>query len=275
MIRINLLDGLPRGAAVQAKLRRGGASAFLSGREAILGGLFLLLGAVILTVVFALSPSSPEEAGAGASSTVGERSPEAPPPQSAPASASASAPDRVAESEPLVVADVIVPPSMKSQTKSNGPESAASPGVDEPAADGPGPTKAPDTPEANADSPRTPEPTTTPGPGWDEAARVTALEVRPLGRQLEVFLRVEGADVDISTFNLDNPGRIVVDVKNARLEMRAGSRSVSHPLLQKVRIAQNLFDPPRVRLVMDVGELPDMVIVDRSGGFVFLVTPDE
>ena len=261
MIRINLLDGLPRGAAVQAKLRRGGASAFLSGREAILGGLFLLLGAVILTVVFALSPSSPDEAGAGASSTVGERSTEEP--------------EQVAESEPLIIADVIVPPSMKSRTKENGSEPVAAQGVDETAADAPAPMKAPDTPEANAASSPTPAPTTTPGLGWDEAARVTALEVRPLGRQLEVFLGVEGADVAISTFNLDNPGRIVVDVKNAKLEMRAGSRSVSHPLLQKIRIAQNLFDPPRVRLVMDVGEMPDMVIVDRSGGFVFLVTPDE
>lgn len=267
MIRINLLDGMPRGRAVQAKLHRGGASAFLSGREAFLGGLFLLLGAVILAGVFAFAPQDDgaidlppnveaeptgdvtADAGQAAESAAATAGPEddletrdALETRDDPEAADdpEGTPTAEIEEAPLITAEIIRPP-------------AAEP----------------------APAPQQSSPTTTPGPGWEEAARVTELEVRPLGRQLEVFLGVQDGEVDISTFNLDNPGRIVVDVKNARLETRTRILNVGHPLLQKIRIAQNLFDPPRVRLVMDVGEMPDMVIVDRSGGFVFLVTPDE
>jgi|GEM_PF-2873056 len=264
MIRINLLDGMPRGRAVQAKLHRGGASAFLSGREAFLGGLFLLLGAVILAGVFAFAPQ--DDGAVDLPPNV-----EAEPAGDAKADAG-QAPESAANAEPkdnLATGDDL-------ETRDD-PEAAGDPGA----------TAAAETeepllitaeiirPPAADPEPPKPSPTTTPGPGWEDAARVTELEVRPLGRQLEVFLGVQDGEVDISTFNLDNPGRIVVDVKNARLETRTRILNVGHPLLQKIRIAQNLFDPPRVRLVMDVGEIPDMVIVDRSGGFVFLVTPDE
>jgi len=270
MIRINLLDGLPRGRAVQAKLRRGGASAFLSGREAVLGGLFLGLGFVILAVIFVLAPSDgpsntlADSEGGAADATLPEATSEV-----APGRASDSVPGPASEPEPLIVADVIVPPSMVPQVEPKKPNPMAERGPATAAADAP-PSDAPP-----SDAPPAAGPSTTPGPGWDAAARVTKLEVNPLGRQLEIFLGVEQGEVDISTFNLDNPGRIVVDVKNARLETSTRRLTVNHPLLQKIRIAQNLFDPPRVRLVMDVGDIPDMVIVDRSGGFVFLVTPDE
>ena len=87
-------------------------------------------------------------------------------------------------------------------------------------------------------------------------------------------MTVEG-ETEVSTFNLDAPPRIVVDLANARLDTRKRNLEVGHSLLRRIRVAQNSFDPPRVRLVLETGSTPDMVIVDRSGGFAFLVTPDE
>ena len=67
MIRVNLLKarGGP-GERIQAVLNPGGPSAFISKREVILAGLFVVLGCVILATQLRLGDSSEEEA-AGAS----------------------------------------------------------------------------------------------------------------------------------------------------------------------------------------------------------------
>ena len=58
MIRINLLDSVSTEGGIHAALNPGGASTFISKREVLLGGAFLLLGAVILGAIVFVGPTS-------------------------------------------------------------------------------------------------------------------------------------------------------------------------------------------------------------------------
>lgn len=261
MIRINLLESLPEGDNVQAALHPGGASAFITKKEVLLGGSFLLLGAVILGGLFLtqsgrdmLPGDDPaEEASASETPIVEPPTPPEPPPPAEPVAAapaeSATEPESPEPTQPAPMLTATVVSRSPARTERAAPEA-------------PAPAEA-----------ATPPPSRNPQT-WAAAARLTDLTVEPLGSQLRIFLSVKG-ECDVKTFNLDNPGRVVVDVEPARLAMRTRTFEVGHPLIQRIRVAQNQLDPPKVRLVMDAVDLPDMIIVDRSGGFEFMVTPDQ
>ncbi len=268
MIRINLLDSLPAGKRMHAALNPGGASTFISKREVLLGGAFLVLGVAILAAIFHFGPQ--EEPGDEVPLLTGVSEQTEPQQPDAPAASTPAEPEPVesspggAEAPSAAGADEEAREPVEATETSAQP--AASPERAAPERPSPLPSKPP-LPAPAAPKPRNAD-------RWAGAARLTGLTVTPLGSQLQIFLAVDG-ECEVKTFNLDNPDRVVVDLEPARLEMRTRTVEVGHKLLRQIRIAQNQIDPPKVRLVMDAGEFPDMIIVDRSGGFEFLVTPDQ
>lgn len=88
-------------------------------------------------------------------------------------------------------------------------------------------------------------------PTADEAAAVTAVRVVPGAGRADVVLSLNG-EVTIADFTLANPHRIVVDVRGARMQLRAPTYDrVSRAGITDVRLAQNDNDVVRLVLVLD------------------------
>jgi type IV pilus assembly protein PilQ len=91
---------------------------------------------------------------------------------------------------------------------------------------------------------------------------VTSISVVPTPGRAEVVVNIRGA-VDVEDFVLSNPARLVVDVKNARLQ-RGGSSydGVNRGGILNVRLGQ--YQPSVVRIVIELSELKDYR-VDEAG----------
>jgi type IV pilus assembly protein PilQ len=101
-----------------------------------------------------------------------------------------------------------------------------------------------------------------PDAGTPTSGEVTSISVVPTPGRAEVVVNIRGA-VDVEDFVLSNPARLVVDVKNARLQ-RGGSSydGVNRGGILNVRLGQ--YQPSVVRIVIELSELKDYR-VDEAG----------
>lgn len=262
MIRINLLDAKPGAAERMHTVLHPGGSSFLSRRELALAGAFLALASVILATQIHLS-SDAEESAAAASTT-------APEPPPAPETPAAGALAEVAEDAPDAAADEPEAPAAEPGSEidfidARGPAPAArrpAP-VETAKAVPPAPKAAPESaPEAGPGAPAA-EPSASP-------RELTAITVEPSEDVVDVHLTIPDAP-EPTWFRLDDPPRVAFDLSGAVLVVERGGRvhDVGHPLLDRVRVAQNRLDPPKVRVVFEVPQTSE-VSVDRSADGVHI-----
>ncbi len=101
-----------------------------------------------------------------------------------------------------------------------------------------------------------------PEAGPSTAGEVTSISVVPSPGRAEVVVNIRGA-VDVEDFVLSNPARLVVDVKNARLQHSGSSYDgVNRGGILNVRLGQ--YQPSVVRIVIELTELKDYT-VDQTG----------
>jgi len=227
---------------LDALLSPGGSSTFISRREGLLGLLFLVLTVAILGIlVYRFVSGGGEESETVAASA--EPAPPATPAEPPPARATQPQPEPEPEPEPA-------------SEPASGPEAAPEP---TPAA---APEPAPAEPQA-------------PAPAASAAGGVlTAMRVTPLADRVDIFLEMPNAP-PATSFQVDNPPRIVFDIPGARLLVpdSARNQTVDSPLIRRVRIAQNAFDPPLVRLVLEVDSFPSTAVSTSQVGLSIRVTP--
>ena len=85
---------------------------------------------------------------------------------------------------------------------------------------------------------------------WGATATVTAVTVVPGAGRADVVLSFAG-ELEVSDFVLENPHRIVIDLRGARLDLRAPIYDrVARAGIRNVRLGQ--YDADVVRLVLDV-----------------------
>src|SRR5215216_1302344 len=92
-----------------------------------------------------------------------------------------------------------------------------------------------------------------PEAGTSTSGEVTSISVVPTPGRAEVVVNIRGA-VDVEDFVLSDPSRLVVDVKNARLQ-RGGTSydGVNRAGILNVRLGQ--YQPSVVRIVIELSEL--------------------
>ncbi|MEO8295448.1 MAG: AMIN domain-containing protein [Gemmatimonadota bacterium] len=98
--------------------------------------------------------------------------------------------------------------------------------------------------------------------GPSASGEVTSISVVPTPGRAEVVVNIRGA-VDVQDFVLNEPARLVVDVKNARLQ-RGGNLydGVNRAGILNVRLGQ--YQPSVVRIVIELSEMKDYT-VDQDG----------
>jgi hypothetical protein len=215
MIRINLLKGRAGSAdrLPPALTTDGISSKFLPQRELVLAvALAAIGGGIIAAQVFGVF----EEPADDTYVAVYER-PGGPPPAARPA------PEPEPTIEPLPDPELV--------------DASA-----EPAAPAPNPARA----VAAAVAPVPPiESSADSSIGDSPSYTVAGLRLVEWGEAIEVFVDVEGAP-EYRSFWVNNPDRLVLDLEDAEL-----SRSDVHPLISQLRVAQNSFDLPIVRIVVE------------------------
>ena len=74
-------------------------------------------------------------------------------------------------------------------------------------------------------------------------------------------------------FRLNSPNRVVVDLSGVTLALPASQRQIapSHPLVERIRVAQFQVSPPKVRMVLDVSEFPEVSIEPGPSGLALRV----
>jgi len=149
------------------------------------------------------------------------------------------------EAPPQPVAPPEPPPAAVAEPEEPPAETGQAPAEAEPRAAPPAPPAAKVAPPAD------------PAPAGDGAA-VAGVAFVPAEDDLEIRFAVRG-DFRTNLFRLDNPNRLVVDFEPARLEIASESRTqeIAHPLAERLRIAQNALEPPRVRCVIEVEAFPE------------------
>jgi len=119
--------------------------------------------------------------------------------------------------------------------------------------------------------------TTASTPQPQPAEDFTAAELRDLSvstgkNSLRIFAATS-QKLTFSVFRLSDPNRVAIDLPGVMLSIARPRRTieVAHPPLQRVRIEQHRFDPPLVRLVLDVSWFPQLEITPRSEGLEIVV----
>ncbi len=110
--------------------------------------------------------------------------------------------------------------------------------------------------------------------GAAPAHTVTALKLIPWGQAIEVLAEVKGQP-QYRSFWLTNPDRLVIDVEDAELRVSPAelSRTSPHPLIRQLRAAQNSFEPPRVRIVVETERDGPVEITANSSGISVKLSP--
>jgi hypothetical protein len=74
---------------------------------------------------------------------------------------------------------------------------------------------------------------------------------------------------------LANPDRLVVDIEGAELRVAPDelSRSNPHPLIRQLRAAQNSFEPPRARIVVEAERDGPVEITATAAGISVKLSP--
>ena len=258
MIRINLLEVRPKSTErLDALLSPGGSSTFISRREGLLGVLFLALTVVILGVLAYRFAFDHEEGDPQQVAAI-EPVPQSPEPSPEP-------PPEPVDPEPAAAPEAVDGPSPEAPApEETAPEESAAP----PAAAQPQPRPAPaPTTSAQASAGAS-------SSAMDSASPLSSIRVTPLADRVDIFLEMANAG-EVTSFSVDNPPRVVFDIPNARLQAPDASRTqtVASPLINRVRVAQNRFDPPVVRVVLDVDSFPAAEASTSPAGVSIRVMP--
>lgn len=231
MIRINLLKG--RAGSVDrlppALRTDGSSSRFLTQRELILAvALVAIGGGIIAAQMFGVFEGPADDGGPYVATY--ER-PGGPPPAASPR-----------EPEPVVAAPLVSAEPAAVVPAEPEPESLAIVPVPVTPPEAAAPAPAPVSPVAIADNSSFGDP-----PGHT----VTGLRLVEWGDAIEVFVDVAGTP-EYRSFWVNNPDRLVIDLEDAELRVPNAelNRSDVHPLISQLRAAQNSFDPPLVRIVV-------------------------
>ncbi|MDX1582810.1 MAG: type IV pilus secretin PilQ [Thermoanaerobaculia bacterium] len=98
------------------------------------------------------------------------------------------------------------------------------------------------------------------------ASELKSVEYQGVGSALSVLLETDGRN-EYESFTLDNPLRLVVDLKGVVNQVDETAFELSDPFVQRIRVAQFASDPdPVARVVMDLAELPEYTIDHHSRG---------
>ena len=102
---------------------------------------------------------------------------------------------------------------------------------------------------------------------------LSQLVVSSEGDALRVFA-VTGMQPEYRTFRLEKPSRVVVDLPGVRLTLPRGQleQAPDHPQVSRIRAGQYQIDPPRARLVLDVTSFPDVEILPQFNGLYLVIT---
>ncbi len=243
MIRVNLLKAKSGSGGRLAS--PGGSLALISRREGLLGVIFLLLGAGVLGWQLSDFGDSGESLTAASGSLD-------------PAAAKPAPQDGVAAGEPDAVRGEPEPANSEPSESSSPPGPAS-----EPAAE-------PDVRPASSDAQEVQRAAGTSSPG-----RLTQLVASEEGDRLRVFVAT-GSKPVYRSFRLDDPPRWVIDLPGVQVALERGQRelSVSHPLVQRVRVAQNSMTPLKARIVLDLVGGPEVEILPQINGLYVIVAPN-
>jgi hypothetical protein len=136
----------------------------------------------------------------------------------------------------------------------------------------------PSTAEA-ADQSATPVVLSAPAPperefGAEPAHTVVALKLVPWGQAIEILAEVQGLP-EYRSFWLTNPDRLVIDVEDAVLRVAPAelSRTSPHPLIRQLRSAQNSFEPPLVRIVVETERDGPVEVTATAAGISVKLSP--
>jgi AMIN domain len=294
MIRVNLLrnrkEGLQR---LMAEPGRG--SSFISRREVLLAGLFLVLGGAILWFVLGEQMSLDRAVTAGNAKSVARLSDDdvsgGAAADGVPSVVPASGPPTMLPAAPAVTPPAAPLPAGSAAPTSEPPNSTAkdsplvssathvSPATAEPTA--------PSTPaplrgstllaeRATAQAASTPPHQVAPsGPrsGSGGAITMSALRILGQGDALQILAATDGQP-EYKMFRVDNPDRVVIDMAGVRQEIPREGREqrLSNSIVTTVRVAQNQIDPPMVRLVLEVKSFPELQILARPDGLLINIT---
>ena len=228
MIRINLLKGR---AGAHGASAAGGSAPFLAKWQ-----LWAAVASVLVAVgILAMTLRAPKDE---------------PPPVADPPVADVKPPPKTPISAPPPDEPVEAAAALKPRPKTAAPAR----NVDPP----------PSPPAENRPPPNRPSPSAASDGSVNQLARVTAT---PAGSGLDVFFAIRG-EPNFRVIRVDNPSRLAVDIDQARLTIAPQNRAsdLDHPLVTKIRIAQNQLDPPRIRAVIEVSSFPSVESrVDAEG----------
>jgi hypothetical protein len=267
MIRVNLLHPIGhREGRIESLIRTGGASAFISRGEVLLGLACLAIAAGVLLFQFG---GSGEQGRADAAETPLVSPPKQPlirdinadhqaasgetpgAPVGGDATAAAASAAGVDETAPddAIASNLVEPLTAETSSKVEPAAPAASP---PPAAD-PQPKPAQQPPAA--------------------AAVLQQLVVSAEGETLRIFAAT-GMQPEYSTFRLDNPKRVVIDLPGVRLSLPRDQQEQTpdHPQVSRIRAGQHQTNPPRVRIVLDVNSYPEVEALPQFNGLYLIVT---
>ena len=266
MIRVNLLrnrkEGL-RGLVAEP----GASSSFVSGREALLAGLFLVLGGAILWLVLGDNAEPEPAVGSGgseaASNLPGAEASVTPTRGEAggasPATLAAPPPASQAASSPL--------PGTVAASSSGAASSAAAPA-------GPlGSTLLSGRSSAAAHAAVRPDATAAEPSGSGGVITMTGLSILGEGNSLQILAATDGLP-EYKMFRVDKPDRVVIDLAGVRHEIprEYRERRLTNSIVREVRVAQNQIDPPMVRLVLEVESFPALQVLPRPDGLLINIT---
>ena len=260
MIEINLLRPRIKPPGWQTPLEPRGRSAFISRRELVLAIVLLALGFSVLRLGFGLFDLETNMMGDHVSS-----GPPNPPPSGDLLAGTQSHTEPLAEA-PALARDAGTAADPTADSPLVGPPPGPS-SLSTPAASSPGPaTSQQGVP--NAERPPG-EPLASPSGG-----ELTQLRQVTQGNFVQVLVIADGSPA-YTTFQVENPSRVVIDIPGFHVAIPNGQRSqaISHPSIKRVRVGQHRRNPPLARVVFDVVSFPDVEISSQPGSLRIRLSP--
>jgi hypothetical protein len=110
--------------------------------------------------------------------------------------------------------------------------------------------------------------------GTSSPGRLTQIVASEEGDRLRVFVAT-GSKPAYRSFRLDDPPRWVIDLPGVQVAVERSQRelSVSHPLVRRVRVAQNSLTPLKARVVLDLVGRPEVEMLPQINGLYVIVAP--
>ena len=258
MIRMNLLKARSSPAGGWASLATPRDGMFIAKREVALGGLFLLAGALILYSQLgdgdlSQAAGSERQAEGVSNITEGER-----------AAVESAGPIEEPQAPAIETdgqAQFEIAASGEAPTANDAPAEGFDRQISE--------TVSAREPSLAVDQP----PPATIAPISAEGGDLTQLVVSVESGPLRIFA-LTGKQPQYSSFRLEDPRRVVVDMKGVRVSLPRGQRrqSVSHSQVEQIRVAQFRNEPPVARLVLDVEAYPEIEFLPQFNGLYLVVS---